>query len=362
MRVEKKSSNETMASYRVAIVKWADRDGIAEAIHYALNQLGYEPVYFLFDWPIPPGVKFVFTFAPYGRLLPILRKIADMPDQGRPISIHWDTEGIPNPKIPWALLKTLGDFFSWSERLNESDSRVAQRLANTPPLSLVNKTAFRIRLDGHYHYAYRKGWLDLFVETSEIYARISTDHGLPTIYVPWGTHPEWHADLKLERDIDILWMGTRRSKRRQKLVDRIHSELANHGIQMYVVDGVENPFIYDGERNVVFNRSKITLNLLPAWYFNSFTFKFHLAAGNRSLVVSEPILPHCPNYKPGIHYVSSPISKLTDTILHYLDHDDEREQITEKAFNLVTKEMTFMNSVRTIMEEAAKLREHRRER
>lgn len=66
---------------------------------------------------------------------------------------------------------------------------------------------------------------------------------------------------------------------------------------MYVVDNVENPFVFGEERLRLLNRLTITLNLLPTWYDHAFPYRFHLAAPNRSLVVSEPIPPHCPRYQ-----------------------------------------------------------------
>jgi spore maturation protein CgeB len=76
-----------------------------------------------------------------------------------------------------------------------------------------------------------------------------------------------------------------------------------------------------------------------------------MAAPNRSLIVSEPILPHCPQYEPGVHFVSASIDKLSETILYYLQHDEARERIVENAYRLTTAELTFRNSIKKIMDE-----------
>jgi hypothetical protein len=111
---------------------------------------------------------------------------------------------------------------------------------------------------------------------------------------------------------------------------------------------VENPFIHNEERTRLLNRSKIVLNLTRTWYDDNFS-RFAMAAPNRSLIVSEPLLPHCPQYQAGIHYVSAPIDRLTDTIVHYLEHEDERQIIVEDAYQLVTTELAFGNSVARMM-------------
>jgi hypothetical protein len=336
--------------YRVAVLEWWEKDGIAEVIYSSLQQLRHQPIYFFHDEPIPAKANIVMTFGPYGKLLPVLHRVASIPATSRPLLIHWDTEGIPNPKIPWWLLQYMGGVLAWSERLSDSANPNLRKLASLPPLSILNRTSFRIRLDGNYHYAYQKGWINIFVETSQIYARINTLHGLPTYYVPWGTHPNWYATTDIERDIDVLWMGSRRSRRRMRLINTVKEVLNSKGYKMHIIDGIENPAVFEDERNIIFNRSKITLNILPAWYFNSFAFRYHLAAGNRTLVISEPILPHCPIYQPGIHYVSTKINDMVDTICFYLNNPHEREKIVEQAYQLVCQEMTFTNSIHMIMD------------
>src|SRR6185503_16508520 len=108
-------------------------------------------------------------------------------------------------------------------------------------------------------------------------------------------------DLKLERDIDVLWMGKRRNGRRSDLIDRVRAELAQHGVQMYMADGVERPFIFGEERTRLLNRTKIALNVKTRWFNSGFTFRFHTVAGNRCVVVSELFLPHVSRYQAGEH-------------------------------------------------------------
>lgn len=340
----------------VAVVKWSDHDEIATAIHDELINLGYQAVYFRFDEAIPDNADIVFSFAPYGRFLPIPRQLASTPAEKRPIFVHWNTENPPCLRIPWFLIGTIGAFRSWVDRLNDSCNHWIRVLASKPPLSWINKRMLRFRYVGDYRYAYHKGWLDILVESSEIYTRLHSRHGLPAIFVPWGTSRNWYANLNLKRDIDVLWMGQRRNKRRSKLLDQVRQQLSACGVKMYVADNIENPFIFGEVRTQFLNRAKITLNLQTSWYDNIFPYRFHMAAGNRSLVVSELFLSHCSVYTAGTDYVSVPANNLVMTLLYYLEHDDKRFQIIENAYQLVTTELTFTNSIKAILEAVDKVR------
>lgn len=81
--------------------------------------------------------------------------------------------------------------------------------------------------------------------------------------------------------------------------------------------------------------------------------RFAMAAPNGSLVVSETLLQHCPQFEPGIHYIAAPVEKLVDTILAYLQDDDRRRQITDNAYQLVMTQMTLRRSMQILMEAAA---------
>jgi hypothetical protein len=209
----------------------------------------------------------------------------------------------------------------------------------------------RFRYLGDYYYAHRRGWIDIFADTSEIYAEIHRRQGLPTIVAPWGSTPQWYEDLGLERDIDVLWMGTRGTKRRSSLLDRVRSELDANGVRTYVADGKENPFIFGNQRTYYLNRSKITLNITRTWYDDNFS-RIALATPNRSLIVSEPVLPHCPSFIAGTHYVAASGDFLAETILYYLEHEEERLRIVENAYRLVTTKLVFRESIKLIMDAA----------
>jgi len=213
----------------------------------------------------------------------------------------------------------------------------------------------RFRYIGDYYRVHAAGLLDVFADSSAIYARWHATQGLQTVHAPWGGTRRWYRRLQLERDIDVLWMGGLNSRRRNRLLTKLCPELTRRGMSVYLADGLNNPFIFGDERIEFLNRSKITLNLTRTWYDDNFS-RFAIAAPNSSLVISEPMLPHSPRVIPGVHYAEAPIEQLADQIEHYLAHEDERQEIAENAFALFTEELSFSKSIADIMAAAEQTR------
>jgi glycosyltransferase involved in cell wall biosynthesis len=336
-------------SHCVAVLEWIEDDGISEMLMHELAMLGYHPV--LFRDRVPSGADIVFSHAPFGKLLPIYQQLADRPNGRRPGTVHWNTEGLPDLRIPLPIVATLGDVRSWVGRLSHSSAPWQRVLGSLPPLSLLDRKAIRFRYAGDYSYGYRHGMIDVLADSSEIYVEIHRRRGIPAIHLPWGASDIWYANMGVERDIDVLWIGKRGSKRRSLLLDRVRQELGAAGIEVCVVDGEERPFVYGEERTELLNRAKVVLNLTRTWYDDNYS-RFALAATNRSLIVSEPMLPHCSEYQAGTHYVSAPIEDLARAIRHYLEHEDERNRIVESARDLVVDTLSFSSGLKRVMDHA----------
>lgn len=347
-------SAASTAAKTIAVLSWRSGDGISEMLCHELENLNYSPVPFAYGSPIPEPADVLLSFGPYGQLLPVWQRAAESPAERRAVVVHWNTEGMPDPRLPVSLMRLLSlqrsrlGFMAQPIPEQQRISRWSRRLLNT----VVGNRMARFRHTGDYDYAYRRGWLHVLADTSTVYARLRTGFGLPTLYAPWGATSTWHADLKLTRDIDVLWMGTRGSSRRSHRLDRLRRELQARGVRMHVADNVENPFIFNSVRTEYLNRAKITLNLTRAWYDDNFS-RFALAASNRSLIVSEPLLPHCPDFEAGNHYVSAPIGHLADHILYYLQHENERQRIVEQSYELVTTELQFGHILKRVLDAAA---------
>jgi len=336
---------------KIAVLQWSPHEGIAQMLCEELVNLGHYPVCFIYGASIPAGVDLVLSYGPYGKLVPVWQQAAQLSAGDRPTVVHWNTEGYPDLRLPPLLIWTLGAYRSQLGRWHHSKYAWLRQLASKPPVSWLANQMHRFWHVGDYEYAYRKGWLNILADSSQIYARLNNQHGIPTLHIPWGPTPAVYADLGLKRDIDVLWMGNRATRRRSKLLDRIRHELNSYGIEVYVADNKENPFIFGETRTRFLNRAKITLNLTRTWYDDNFS-RFAYATANRSLVVSEPLLPHCLDYEVGIHYVSAPINKLVRSIIYYLVHDDERQAIVENAYQLVTTKLAFRHSISRLMDAA----------
>jgi len=334
---------------QVALIQWEPGDGVSRVIQHELEALGYAVQPFLWNQPPPAGAASVLSYAPYGKFLHIPKQLAQLPPETRPRFIHWNFESLPNINLPTPLLLRLGALRSWAGRLSDTSDSILGLPTRQPPLSSLRLRANKYKYLGDYHYGWQHGWIDLLADISQVFSQFHQRLGVGARYIPWGTPPEWHADLRLERDIDVLWFGKRRTRRRAQLLDAVTGALRQRGVKLYIADGIERPFIFDAERTAILNRAKITLNLLPEWYDPALLFRFHMAAGNRSLLVSETSLAHNPEILPGMHYASAPVEALVETILYYLEHETERQQIADNACRLVTGRLTLHNSVQALM-------------
>lgn len=304
---------------RVAVLHWyEDVDDLAQTLNRTLTELGYQPF------------------------------VIQMPPQARPFWIHWSTEDCPDIRLPGWVTLPIGRALAWLERWQDADG-LWRSLAQTAPLQAFNRRFHKFRYVGIYDYALKTGLMGLLVEYSRVYADYYKRVGIPARYVRWGLLDNSHEEgLNLERDIDVLWIGTRRTKRRSKLLNKVMGELEAHGKRVLVIDG-SNGAIYGPQRTRLLHRAKILLNLLPTWYDSALAYRWPLAAANRALLVTEDSLPHAPEFLPGVHYVAVPVHQLVPTILDYLEHPEKRAPIVERAYQAVMHEHTLLDSVCQIM-------------
>jgi hypothetical protein len=151
---------------------------------------------------------------------------------------------------------------------------------------------------------------------------------LPPLY-----NPAWGADLGLERDIPVLWLGKIGTRRRARLLKHVRGDLQARGIEMMVIDGVENPYIFGEARTRLLNRTRIMLNLLREKWDNN-SLRFILAVHNGALAVGEPVLPHT-SFEPGEHMVVAPVAELAETIAYYLENEPARARIAGQALEML---------------------------
>ncbi len=317
-----------------------------------MERAGHRVRCLLPEEPVCDEADIVFTYAPYGRWMQIPRQLSRMPAERRPFLIHWNTEGMAPPYLPLQMVKRLGLLRS---RLDEHLGAYA---GTSPSAFLRNIDGFsrhrilRYRYLGDYLQLQKMGIPFLLAEISALHSGLLERLGVNCLHVPIGSSLQWYADLDLPRDIDVLWIGSHGSRRRFKLLKKMQAALQARGIRFHVADGQQAPFVHGDERTVLLNRSKIVLNLMRTPYDDN-TLRHFIAMPNRALVISEPMLRHNPALQPGTHYIEASLREIPDTIRYYLDHDELRAEIVERAHRVTTGSLSMENMVQRILRAAA---------
>jgi hypothetical protein len=161
--IAKQRDSVSPERYRVAVPEWAENDGIAKMIGFELEQMGYIPVLFFFQSSIPADVDYLLTFGPYNRILPIWQNNAQVALRRRPVVIHWNTEGMPDLRIPPRIMRTLGAMRSKIGRMSDSGSVFDHFLYSLRAVSNIDQSFKRYRYHGDYEYACRQAGCTYFL-------------------------------------------------------------------------------------------------------------------------------------------------------------------------------------------------------
>ena len=81
--------------------------------------------------------------------------------------------------------------------------------------------------------------------------------GIDIDFIPVGYHPAFGEYLRLERDIDVLFLGRINNKRRASILNKLDRELSAEKIKLEIVDKE----CFGDERTRLLNRTKISLDL-----------------------------------------------------------------------------------------------------
>jgi hypothetical protein len=111
---------------------------------------------------------------------------------------------------------------------------------------------------------------------------------------------------------------------------RLEKELRERHINFVNTRGVVGK-----ERELLLNRAKLSLILLnQPWDFPGMRFQLYMSCG--SAVISESLADTDP-YIPGVHYASSDLADLPDTIEFYLKNTEKRNDLVRAADELVSR-------------------------
>lgn len=296
---------------------------------------------------LPPDADLVLAYGPFklsSSMLPIGRQLASLPSHQRPVFVWWLTEGIPDPRMPPPLVQVLSRLRLGFDRMLPYRVEQGNQVLSRPERWL--RAGHRLRVYGELRWLKEHGVLDVLAVTSESRARYLQARGLDCMVVPLGYDQHYGTDLQLPRDIAVCFLGNIRASRRYQFLSGVVDQLKAHGIAVQVQTN-----LYGDARTQYLNRVRIMLNILraPQDFVGQ---RFLLAAANKVLIVSEPIADSAP-FVPGRHIVVAPYTELADTIIHYLTHPAERQQIVDEAYRLATEEMTITKMVARILERAS---------
>lgn len=353
--LQQDSALETAQEYtlRVAVV-WEQPNEMGTLISDVLSDLGCEVCNILYQAKLPQDLNVVLVYGPFDSLVPLANQLLACPLPRRPLFVLWMTEQLPNPALPEWVRYPVGIIRSQIERLAFRE-RGRGEWQLDPRLRWLTTKVHRFRYYGDLYWLQRQGILSVLVTGSQVTGDYLRARGFDPLVTSMGSHPSWGADLGLERDIPVLWIGKPGTSRRQRLLNHIQAELRERGVEMMRVDGIEHPYVFGEERTILLNRTQIVLNLLREKWDNN-ALRYYLAAPNRALIVTEPTLPHTP-FLPGVHLVEAPPEKIADTICYYLTHEEERRRIADQAHQLITTNLTMRAALRQVLQRVAMKRQ-----
>lgn len=256
------------------------------------------------------------------------------PAQGRrPRFVWWLTEGLSDPRFPTWWIDQAAKARRWMDEWaaqGQVHSRWIRRLHLAEPWPRRGR---RLRIFAELRWLQSQGLLDLIAVTSELRAAHLRPFGFDLITVPLGYHPIYGQDLNTPRDIDVCVLGGD-TRRRRRLLQGVRQALEGMQIQVALQSQ-----LFGSQRTAYLNRTKIMLNFLLTPH--DFTgLRFIIAAANKVLVVTEPMLDSAP-FVADRHFVVASPKEMADRVLYYLNHEQERRAIVDEAYRFVTQDLTM---------------------
>lgn len=256
----------------------------------------------------------------------VCRQLKACPADARPLVVHWFSEPLPPPvaaNLPRPRLN-----FREIIKILVRDKRITDPYSNSARLKSLARAAV----------------LDLLVVTSLSRKDYLEEQRVQAAFIPYGYNKNSQGEfLGLERTRDTIFLG-QIVPRRRKLI----GQLEKSGIQVDKMGDWFDPRCWGENRTRTLNQTRIFLNLgrHPGEAPSS---RFCLGIASKCLVVSEPVYRPDP-FVAGKHFVACSMEEMPDVIRHYLDHPEEREEIVEAGYRLITETVTLENSVMKLLE------------
>lgn len=318
---------------RVGLLYWNNYNAVRN-LEDVFAHMGFETTIFPYNTTIPEGLDVIFVRGPYGSLAPLGKQLTATPAHRRPAFVYVMVEPLPHPGLPEWLRRAAG----WSRSAVE---RIAYRQAPdgvwkaVPSFPLSMLKAYRFNYYGDLMWMQREGILTVLGIPSRWNVDFLRQRGFDPLYLPLSIPKDPTVNFRNERDIPVLWLGKPGSGRRARILKRVREDLKQRGVELMVIDGIEHPYVFGKKRDLLLSRTKIVLNILRNWWDDN-SMRYVLSMPKGALVVGEPTLPHTA-FVPGVHLVQAPIEQIADQICYYLEHEEERLQIVERAYEEITR-------------------------
>jgi hypothetical protein len=201
---------------------------------------------------------------------------------------------------------------------------------------------------------HRQGMIDLCVVTARSRQNFLKEKNIPAEFVPLGFHQGMGRLMNLERDIDVLFIGSLDDSRHRRAL----RFLKRRGINVEALGSWKPGPTWGETRTQLINRAKIFLNIQRHQGQYS-GYRLLLGMGNGSMVLSEPVHDPFP-YEPAVHYVESTIHDMPEAITRYLSDEPSRLAVAARGHRFATESLTIDQSMRQMISLMETMLEKRR--
>ena len=274
---------------------------------------------------VPPPGAWLVIFGNAAWYPNVRGRLLELPRHLRPRVLLWHSEPLPPARAtglpaPWLGLREVA-------KIALRDSRATDVYTNHRVLRILH----------------RAGIPDVLVLSSRGRQEFLAERGIAGHFVPLGCDPSMGRDLRIPRDIDVLFLGGLDVPRRNRLL----ASLRKQNVNLSVAGSWSDPSLWGEGRTRLLNRTKILVNFArtPSEFSG---YRLSLGMANRAMVVSEPIYRPEP-FLPGTHFVMVPAEEMAASIRHYLQAEDERRLMTDTAAVFVRDDATLQRSTERIV-------------
>jgi len=255
----------------------------------------------------------------------LMATVQALPPQRRPLVVIWHWEPLPHPASAGSRPPRLS-LREWVKVMLR-DARATDLYTNQRRLS---------QLAQH-------GIPDILAVCSFAWHESLREQGIQSVWVPIGRDDEDGDDLGLERDLDVLFLGSLDIPRRKRII----KYLQQHRPDLCARGSWFDNCYWGNSRTELINRAKTFLNIQR--YPGEFAgHRLILGMANKSLVISEPIYKPLP-FERGKHFVEAKVEDMPAAIDHYLSDPEERQEIVDAAYSFLNEEVTMTQSVARIV-------------